>query len=59
MVKIEEHIQKIKQTEDQIQRSHGRQKLQYIKHLHKLNKQLAECYKWTHPEVEHIEIYYE
>lgn len=60
MVKVQEHIDKIKSTEQQIEHSNGKQKLQYIKHLHKLQKQLAECYMHTHPNenIDHIEIYY-
>lgn len=44
MVKIHEHLEKIKFTEQQIKNSNGRQKLQYIKRLHRLKKQLAQCY---------------
>ena len=58
MVKVQEHIDKIKFTEKQIECSKGRQKLQYVKCLHRLQKELAQCYVYTHPEddIDHIEI---
>ena len=43
MVKRQEHINKINEIQKHINNSKGKQKLQYIKHLHKLQKQLKEC----------------
>lgn len=43
MIKIEEHLNRIKETKKHINNSKGKQKLQYIKCLHKLQKQLKEC----------------
>ena len=43
MVKIQEHIDKINEIKKHISNSKGKQKLQYIKYLHKLQKQLSEC----------------
>ena len=42
MVKIQEHINKINEIKKYISNSKGKQKLQYIKCLHKLQKQLSE-----------------
>ena len=58
MVKVQEHIDKIKFTEQQIERSQGKQRLQYIKCLHRLKKQLAQCYVYTYADdnIDHIEI---
>ena len=46
MVKIQEHIDKIKKIKKHISNSKGKQKLQYIKCLHRLQKQLSECYMY-------------
>ena len=43
MVKIQEHINKIKEIQKHIDNSKGKQKLQYVKYLHRLQKQLSEC----------------
>ena len=43
MVKIQEHIDKINGIKKHISNSKGKQKLQYIKCLHRLQKQLNEC----------------
>lgn len=43
MVKIQEHIDKINEIKKYISDSEGKQKLQYIKCLHRLQKQLSEC----------------
>ncbi len=43
MVKIQEHIDKINEIKKHINNSKGKQKLQYIKCLHRLKKQLSEC----------------
>ena len=42
MVKIQEHIDKINKIKKHISNSKGKQKLQYIKCLHRLQKQLRE-----------------
>ena len=51
MVKIQEHIDKIKEIKKHITNSKGKQKLQYIKRLHKLQKQLSECNMYLQKEV--------
>ena len=43
MVNIQEHIDKINEIKKHISNSKGKQKLQYIKCLHRLQKQLKEC----------------
>lgn len=43
MVKVQEHINKIEEIKKHINNSKGKQKLQYLKCLHKLQKQLNEC----------------
>lgn len=43
MVKIQAHINKINEIKEHISNSKGNQKLQYIKFLHRLQKQLNEC----------------
>nr|DAJ75866.1 MAG TPA: hypothetical protein [Caudoviricetes sp.] len=43
MVDIQAHINKINETKEHISNSKGKQKLQYIKCLHRLQKQLKEC----------------
>jgi len=43
MIKMQEHIDKMKEIKKHIENTKGKQKLQYIKCLHKLNKQLIEC----------------
>ena len=43
MVNIQEHINKINEIKKHISNSKGKQKLQYIKRLHRLQKQLSEC----------------
>ena len=43
MVKIEEHIKEMELTKQHISNAKGKQRLQYIKHLHKLEKQLKQC----------------
>lgn len=42
MVKIAEHIKEIEETKKHINNSKGQQRKQYIKHLHRLQKQLSE-----------------
>ena len=44
MVKIQEHIDKINEIKKHISNSKGKQKLQYIKCLHRLQKQALQCY---------------
>lgn len=58
MVKIQEHINKINEIKKHINNSKGNQKKQYIKCLHRLQKELAQCYIYTHSEddIDHIEI---
>lgn len=46
MVKIEEHIDKINEIKNHINNSKGKQKLQYIKCLHRLQKQGLQCYMY-------------
>ena len=43
MVKLQEHIDKMNEIKQHINNSKGKQKLQYIKRLHKLEKQLKQC----------------
>jgi hypothetical protein len=43
MVKIQEHIDKINEIKQHINNSKGKQKLEYIKCLHRLEKQLKQC----------------
>ena len=43
MVKIQEHIYRINEIKKHISNSKGKQKQQYIKCLHRLQKQLSEC----------------
>ena len=43
MVKIQEHINKINEIKKHINNSKGQQRKQYIKCLHRLQKQLNEC----------------
>lgn len=43
MVKIEDHKNKIKKIQEQINNSKGNQKRQYIKCLHRLQKELLQC----------------
>ena len=43
MVKVKEHIDKIVETKINIKNSKGQQRKQFIRHLHKLQKQLKEC----------------
>ena len=43
MVKIQEHLDKINYTKQQINNSKGQQRLQYLKHLHRLQKELNQC----------------
>lgn len=43
MVKIQEHIDKINEIKEHISNSKGKQKLQYIKCLHRLKKELSLC----------------
>lgn len=43
MVKIKEHIDKINEIKKHINNSKGKQKLQYIKCLHRLQKELSLC----------------
>ena len=43
MVKVQEHIDKINEIKKHINNSKGEQKIQYIKCLHKLEKELALC----------------
>lgn len=44
MVKVEEHINKMKNIKIQADNSKGQQRLQLMKCYHKLSKQLAEYY---------------
>lgn len=46
MVKIQEHIDKINETKKHINNSKGKQRLQYIKRLHRLQKQALQCYMY-------------
>ena len=46
MVKIQEHIDKINEIKKHISNSKGKQRKQYIKCLHRLQKQLSECYMY-------------
>lgn len=46
MVKIQEHIDKINEIKKHINNSKGKQRLQYIKCLHRLQKQALECYMY-------------
>lgn len=46
MVKIQEHIDKIEEIKKNINNSKGKQKLQYIKCLHRLQKQALQCYMY-------------
>ena len=43
MVKIEEHLDKMEEIKRHINNSKGIQRKQYIKCLHRLQKQLREC----------------
>lgn len=43
MVNIDEHIKKINEIKKHINNSKGNQKRQYIKCLHKLQKELLQC----------------
>lgn len=43
MVKIEEHMKKIERAKQQVANSKGYQKVQYIKCLKRLQKQLRLC----------------
>ena len=43
MVKIDEHLEKIKNIKTHINNSEGMRKLQLLKCLHRLEKQLKEC----------------
>ena len=43
MVKIQEHLDKMEEIKKHIDNSKGKQRLQYIKCLHRLQKQLSEC----------------
>ena len=43
MVKIEEHKKKIAEIKKHIENSKGNQKKQYIKCLHRLEKELYQC----------------
>lgn len=45
MVKVQEHIEKMQEIQKHINNSRGKQKLQYIKCLHKLKKELKMCKK--------------
>lgn len=46
MVKIQEHIDKINKIKKHINNSKGKQRLQYIKCLHRLQKQALQCYMY-------------
>ena len=43
MVKIQEHIDKIKEIKKQISNSKGKQRRNYLKCLHRLQKELKLC----------------
>ncbi len=51
MVNIQEHLDKIKEIKKHIKNSKGQQKLQYIKCLHRLQKQLKERNMYLQKEV--------
>lgn len=44
MVKIQEHLDKIEEIKKHINNSNGKQRQQYIKCLHRLQKQALQCY---------------
>lgn len=44
MVKVEEHINKIEEIKKHISNSQGKQRKQYLKCLHRLQKEAAQCY---------------
>lgn len=46
MVKVQEHIEKMNEIKQYIKNSKGIQRKQYIKCLHRLQKQLSECYMY-------------
>ena len=48
---IEEHMNKIKEIKHHISNSRGKKKLQYIKCLHKLQKELNQYRLYTQKEV--------
>lgn len=51
MVKIQERLDKINEIKQHINNSKGKQKLNYIKCLHRLQKQLKECNMYLSKEV--------
>ena len=51
MVKVQEHLDKINEIKQHINNSKGKQKLNYIKCLHRLHKQLKECNMYLSKEV--------
>lgn len=56
MVKIQEHIDKIEEIKKHINNSKGKQKLQYIKYLHRLQKQALQCYMYINKDKDLIYI---
>ena len=51
MVNIEEHINKINEIKQHINNSKGNQKKQYIKCLHRLQKELKQCQLYLNNEI--------
>jgi hypothetical protein len=43
MIKVEEHKQKIKEIKTKVNQSQGIQRKQYLKCLHRLQKELLQC----------------
>lgn len=56
MVKIEEHKKKIEEIKNHISNSRGNQKRQYIKCLHRLEKELNECQLYISNEIKRNEV---
>ncbi len=51
MVKIDEHIEKIEEIKKHINNSKGNQKRQYVKCLHRLQKELSLCQMYLNNEI--------
>ena len=43
MIKIQEHLDKIKEIQEKVNQSKGKQRKQYLKCLHRLQKELYLC----------------
>lgn len=56
MVKIQEHLDKINEIKKHINNSKGKQRLQYIKCLHRLQKQVLQCYIYVNKDKDLIYI---